>query len=139
MPREPLAAILRVRRLALDQATRELAECLRVETATGRAVAAVEQAIAQEQKAASSLAGDDLVVEMFGAWLKRARQDLRAAVDARERAEAETARARAVVAAARAAVAAIESELARKAAEQDAAAARREQQVLDEVAQRRRR
>jgi flagellar export protein FliJ len=132
MKRDPLAAVLRLRRLAMEDATRDFAECLRSEAEAGKAVAAVEAAIDRETEIASSLEAGDAVVEAFGAWLKRVRKDLRAAQTLHEHSENETARARAALGVARAAVKATEHLIA----EQDAAAtlevARQEQRELDE-------
>lgn len=139
MSRDPLLAVVRLRRMALDDASREFAECLRRETAAQQAAAAVEAAIVREADAATSLAADDAVVEAFGTWLKRARADLRAAQTAHEDAEIETTRARAVLQAARAAVKAAEQMLAEKQASRQATLARREQAALDETGQRSRR
>ncbi len=139
MKREPLAAVVRLRWAAQEDAARELADCLRVEAEAQQAVSAIRAAIERETEAASNLDADDAVVEAFGIWLKRARKDLRDAEAARERAETDTTRSRAVLAAARAAVKAAEEMLETKAAIQRTEAGRREQQVLDEVGQRQRR
>ena len=133
MNRDPLLAVLRLRRMALDDASREFADCLRREAEAQNAVAAVEAAIARESDAATSLSADDTVVEAFGIWLKRARRDLHAAFAARQEAELETTRCRAILAAARAAAKAAEQLLAERKAEEQVAAARREQSVLDEI------
>jgi hypothetical protein len=133
--REPLLAVVRLRRMALDDASREFAESLRREAEAQQAAAAVEAAIVREADAATSLAADDATVEAFGIWLKRARQDLRVAQAARDDAEIETTRVRAVLQAARAAVKAAEQMLAEKQAAQQATLARRQQAELDETGQ----
>jgi len=132
MKRDPLAAVLRLRRLAMEDASRDFAECLRSEAEAGKAVAAVEAAIERETDIASSLEAGDAVVEAFGAWLKRARKDLRAAQTMREHTENETARARATLAVARAAVKATEHLIAEQNAAAGLQAARQEQRELDE-------
>lgn len=133
MTRDPLAAVLRLRRLAMEDVSRDFAECLRGEAEARQAVAAMEAAIDRETELASSLEVGDAVVEAFGAWLKRARKDLRAAQALHEQSESETARARAALAVARAALKATEHLVA----EQEAAAAletaRQEQRELDEI------
>ncbi len=139
MKRDPLAAVLRVRRLAMEDATRDFAECLRCEAEAGQAVAAVEAAIERETEVASSLSAGDAVVEAFGAWLKRVRKDLRAAQALHEQAENETARARAALAVARSGVKATEHLIAQQAAAAAAEAARQEQRDLDEIGRRPRR
>jgi hypothetical protein len=118
MKRDPLPVVLRLRRLALDDASREFAECLRREAEAERAAAAVEAAIAREAEAASDISGGDWVVEAFGVWLKQARRDLRVARTAQEHAAAETTRVRAVLARARAAVKAAETMMAEAASVQ---------------------
>ncbi len=139
MSRDPLPAVVRLRRMGLDEASREFAECLRREAEAQHAASAVEAAIVREADAATSLTADDAVVEAFGIWLKRARNDLRAAQTLQENAEIETTRVRAVLQAARAAVKAAEQMLAEKQASQQATLARREQADLDETGQRSRR
>ncbi|HTW71243.1 MAG TPA: flagellar FliJ family protein [Acetobacteraceae bacterium] len=133
MKRDPLAAVLRLRRLAMEDATRDFADCLRSEAETRQAVAAVEAAIERETTLASSLEGGDAVVEAFGAWLKRARKDLHAAQSRHEQSESETARARAALAVARAAVKAAEHLMAEQEAAAALEASRREQRELDEI------
>jgi hypothetical protein len=137
MPRDPLAALVRVRRLGLDGATRELAECLRAEAEASQAVNAVQAAIGRETEAAENVGGDDADVEAFGRWLRRARQDLAAAERARDEAEAATALRRVAVRAERAALAMAEAALETRHAARRAEAQRREQAAIDEVAQRR--
>lgn len=138
MPREALDVLLRLRRLAREDAIRGLGVCMKADAAAGAAVARIDASIAAENEAATRLDGDDIAVEAFGRWLRRVRQERDAAAAARERAEAETVRARAVLGAARAALAGVESELSRRAEEARLAALRREQAAIDEHAGRRR-
>lgn len=138
MPRDSLEAVLRIRQRALDEAVRDFAEALRIEAEAEQATGAIEAAMAREAEAASDPATDDAAVEAFGVWLRKARKDLAMATIARERAAAETARQRAIVAAARAAVRAAEQMISDRAARRRAAADRREQHALDEIALRRR-
>lgn len=137
MTHDPLEALLQMRRIAADEARRGLAECLRRESEATAAVAAIEDAIERETEAASSLIAGDAEVEAFAAWLRRIRPKQLAAHAAAKEAEASTTRARGVLGAARAAVRAVEETLARQAAEAEAAAQRKAQSELDEVAQRR--
>jgi flagellar export protein FliJ len=134
MTRDPLESLVRLRRLAVDQARRGLADCLRIEEETMHAVAIIEAAIQRETEAASDLAADDADVEAFAAWLRRIRPKQHAAHLAE--AEAETAQARVVLAAARTAMEAAEEMLAKHDAARQAEAERQEQHALDEVAQR---
>ncbi len=138
MPRDPLHAVLRLRRLAMDDAMRELAAALATEGVAAEVCARIEAAIVAEQQAVSRLDADDLAVEAFGRWLRRIRRERDAASAAREQAGAETVRVRAVLGAARASLAVIESEIQRRTEEARAAALLREQAVIDESAQQRR-
>jgi len=94
MTRDPLTALLRLRRLTADQARRALADCLRVESLAAQSVASVDAAIEHETAAATSLASSDAEVEAFAAWLRHIRPKQHAAQAAAEQAEAETVRAR---------------------------------------------
>ena len=134
MSGKPLEALLRLRRMAMDEARRGLAECLRIESQAAATVAAVEAAIRHETEAALSLAAGDAEVEAFGNWLRRVRPKQRSAAAAEQEAAAATARARAVLSASRAAVRAVEDRLEQEAAVERARAERREQAQLDEVA-----
>lgn len=134
MARDPLDSVLRLRRLARDAALRDLATALRQEAVCAQTVAALEATIVRETEAAANLAGDDGVVETFGVWLRRARQELDGAAAARDAAGEEVVLGRAVLAAARAAVRAAEELLARQEAERRRVRARQEQRALDEIA-----
>jgi flagellar export protein FliJ len=136
MMHDPLEALLRLRRLAVDEARRGLAECLRVESEAASAVAAIEAAVHCETEVAASLSAGDAEVEAFAAWLRRIRPKQRAAHAAEEEAETATVSARAVLGAARAAVRAAEEMLEKHAAAVHAEAERRAQGEIDEVAQR---
>ena len=72
MTRDPLEALLRLRRVAADEARRGLAESLRVEGEAAAAVAAIAAAIERETEVATSLAVGDAEVEAFAAWFRRA-------------------------------------------------------------------
>jgi hypothetical protein len=52
MTHDPLEALLRLRRMAADEARRGLGECLRIESEAAAAVAAIEAAIERETEAA---------------------------------------------------------------------------------------
>ncbi len=135
MTRDPLEALLRLRRLAADEARSALADCLHNEDVAVQAIAAIEAAIERETTAATSLAAGDADVEAFAAWLRRMRPKQHAAHLAEDQAEAETARARIMLATARTAVQAAEDMLEEHAAARRAVAERRAQNELDEVAQ----
>lgn len=134
MTHDPLEALLRLRRTAVDEARRGLAHCLRVEGEAAASVSAIEAAIERETELASSLAAGDAEVESFALWLRRIRPKQRAAQAAELEAATATARARAVLGAARAAVRAVEATLEKHAAAAQAEAERRAQAEIDEVA-----
>jgi flagellar export protein FliJ len=137
MMRDPLESLLRLRRLAVDQARRGLADCLRVESQAAHAVAAIETAIDHETDVATDLASGDAEVETFAAWLRRIRPKQDAAHAAEAQAEASTAQGRAILAAARAAVRAAEEMLGEHAAARLVEEEHQAQREIDEAAQRR--
>jgi flagellar export protein FliJ len=134
--RDPLEALLRLRRIAADEARRGLAECLRTEGEAAAAVATIEAAIDRETEAATSLAAGDAEVEAFAAWLRRILPKQRAALAAAEAAEAATTQARGVLGAARAGVQATEETLEKRAVVLRAEAEHNAQNEIDEAAQR---
>ncbi len=133
MKNDSMVTVARLRRLARDEASQELSRALATEAAAdARAVDATRQ-IADETAAASSLMGDDAMVEAFAAWLPGARQHATKTRAERERAGAEVSRMRAILAVSRAAVEAVETLLAQRAEASAKDRARREQAELDEV------
>jgi flagellar export protein FliJ len=136
MKHDPLESLLRLREVAVDEARRHLADCLRIESEAAAKVAAIEAAIARETEAASSLAASDAEVQAFAAWLHRIRPEQQAAHAGEETAEAATAEVRAVLSAARAGVRAVEQMLENKAKAAHEEAERKTQGQIDEVASR---
>jgi flagellar export protein FliJ len=134
MTPDPLDALLRLRRMAVDEARLGLAECLRTESEAANAAGEVDAAIDRETEAASSLAAGDAEVEAFAAWFHRIRPRQHAAHEAEATAEAETVSARAILAVAQAAVRAAEEMMAKHAAAAHAGAERRAQAEIDEIA-----
>lgn len=133
MKHKAIQTVARLRRLALDDASQALSRALAAETiAAARADEATRQ-IADEAAAASSLTGDDGMVEAFAAWLPGARQHAAEARDACERAGAEVARMRAVLTASRAACEAVEALLTQRAEAEARERDRRSQAELDEA------
>lgn len=130
---DPLPTLLRLRRLAVDQARRALADCLRSETEAREAVRETEAAIAREQEAASQPTGDDQTVEDFAVWLRRARSDLAHAAEALLVAETRTQEARIALVSERSAMETVETMIARHDTEKAAQAMRQEQAALDET------
>ncbi len=136
MPRDPLDAVLRVRRMAVDTARRHLAECLAVEEAARNRVAWAEAQIDEEARAAADVTAGDNAVEAFAAWLPVGRAAVTAAQAAYEKAVAEVTMARTAVTMARAAAEAAADLQRRRAAAHAALAERRAQNALDEIAAR---
>jgi flagellar export protein FliJ len=134
MTRDPLEALLRLRRMTVDEARRDVAECLRIESEAVAAVAAIKASIAHETAAATSLAAGDAEVEAFGAWFRRIRPTQLAVLAAKDEAETAMVRARGVLGAARAAVRAAEKMLEMHAAAARAATEHRAQIEIDEAA-----
>lgn len=133
MPRDPLDPLLRIRRMAQDEAVAALSRSLQAETDAENLAKQADRQIAAETAAASAVDGDDSVVEAFAAWLPGARHRAAQANVARERAAADVARARAALTMARAAREAVAALIAQRASEQAAAAAGREQNALDDA------
>ena len=134
MTRDPVESLLRLRRMAADEARHGLAECLRVESETAAAVAAIQAAIEREAEVATNLATGDAEVEAFAAWLRRIRPKQQSARAAEAEAATATTHARAILGAARAAVRATEKMLEQHAATAQAELERREQREIDEAA-----
>jgi flagellar biosynthesis chaperone FliJ len=133
MKHKAIQTVARLRRIALDDASQALSRALAAETvAAARADDAARQ-IAEEAAAASSLTGNDAMVEAFAAWLPGARQHAAETREACERAGAEVARLRAVLTASRAAYEAVETLLAQRAEAQAKERDRRSQAELDEA------
>ncbi len=134
MPRDPMTILLRLRRMTADEAQRALAECLRAETAAAAAVRLIETEIERETEAVCGVETDDRAVEEFGAWFRRIRKERLSAAIAMQQAEGRTHEARAVLAAGRGALQAVEDVIAKREADRQAADARAEQRLLDEMA-----
>ena len=135
MARDPLATLLRVRRLALDEARLSLANCLDAEAVAVRTITEAEAEIVRERATAASFDTDDTAVEAFAAWLRVARGRSERAAAVHERLMAETTRARAIVAVARGSFEAAQSALEQQAEHAREARQRREQLSLDESVQ----
>ncbi len=138
MPRDPLQTVLRLRRIANNEARRAVSDAVAQETLAQRLADMVDDEIARETALACRLEADDAAVEAFGAWLTCARQRAELARNAAERAGAETARARAVLNLARAGLEAAEALLADRQDAASAAQARGEQHALDDLVRRQR-
>ena len=108
MARDPLAALIKVRKLACDEAQRRLVEALNLEDRAEQAAHRVERTIAQETEAATDVDGSDAMVEAFGAWLPEARRQLAAARQVLLDRQAETVRTRVELTACRTALETVE-------------------------------
>ena len=129
-----LATLLRIRKAAVDQGRRALADCLAAETSALDSLRDIEIAITRETEMASQPAAGDEGVEDFARWLRRACQDRADSERALQMAEAGTQEARAVLAAAQAAMRAVESVIEARAAAGQAAGLKAEQDAIDEIA-----
>lgn len=109
MARDPLATLIKVRKLACDEAQRNLVEALTLEDRAEQLSHRVERTIAQEMQAATDVNGSDAMVEAFAAWLPGARQQLASARQALLDRQAETMRNRAELTACRTALEIVET------------------------------
>jgi putative NADH-flavin reductase len=133
MKHEVMVTVARLRRLARDEARQDLSRAVAAEAAAATRADEAVQRIAEEAVAASSLTGDDAVVDAFAAWLPGARRyaaETRALCD---HASAEVGRMRAILTASRTASEAVETLLAQRADAQAKDYARRMQSELDEA------
>jgi hypothetical protein len=131
-----LEVVGRVRKLAVDQARRELAARLAAEAAGDAAEQAARTSLLREREAARRLHAKDASSAAFPAWLPRGLQSIAAAHDASVQAQEAATRARTRLTEAYAAAVAAEQMLARDNAARILEANRREQAALDEVGQR---
>lgn len=109
MPRDGLVTLIKVRRFACDEAMRKLATALADEDKAERGTHEIERTIAEEMAAASHPDGSDAMVEAFGAWLPRARQQLEGARRVLADRQAETVRLRAELTVCRTALESVET------------------------------
>ena len=135
MQRDPLSALLKLHRLSVDRARRDLAEHLQAER---QAEAALHQAGAelhQQATEAGHLAQNAGYADAFALWLPRGQAAVQASRDAVARAEAATASARTTLGRLRAAARATEDLIGRRRAAKALTLARKEEAVLDEAGQ----
>ena len=109
MTRDPLVTLIKVRKLACDEAQRKLVEALALEDRAEQMSQRVERTIAQETQAATDVNGSDAMVEAFAAWLPGARQQLASARQLLLDRQAETMRSRAELTACRTALETVET------------------------------
>ena len=132
-----LDVVARLRKLAVDEARRDLADRLATEARADEADRTAQANLQREHTAAATLGAEDALIEAFATWLPKGLAARDTARDASLRAQEATEEGRAAVTAARASAEAVEQMLAQFAAERLAELNRREQAVLDEVGQRR--
>lgn len=133
MVRDPLQVLLRLRRLAVDDARRTLADRLRSEGAAAAALAEIRDQIKQQTTFIQGADTDIQLGQAFGTWLEWAELRRRGALAALQASEGETASARGVLADERAAMRAVETLIDKQDADRQAAAQRNEQRDLDEA------
>lgn len=127
----------RMRRMVVEEARHGLATCLDAETAAAARERQAAADLVREHAIAASPAADDAVVEAYVAWLPAGRAALEKARAARDRADAATTQARARLNAGRMAEEAVQRRIAELDRLERAAALRREQADLDEMARNR--
>ncbi len=133
MSRDALEIVLRIRRVAVDEAKRGLAVALAAEGVAQRQATAAEDMIASESDNAADVNQGDASVEAFAAWLPVGRAKAKAARSALEAAGADVVLQRAALTAARAAAEAAEALLDRRRAARLLAEAAKALAVADEV------
>ena len=109
MARDPLETLIKLRKLACDEAQRNLVEALALEHRAEQMCHRVERTIAQEAEAATDVNGSDAVVEAFAAWLPGARKQLASARQVLQDRQVETMRSRAELTACRTALETVET------------------------------
>ncbi len=109
MGRDTVATLIKVRRLACDEAKRQVVQALNEESRAERIVQETERVIAQEMETASDPNSSDAVVEAFGAWLGGARRQLETSRCKLLDRQAETIRVRADLTATRTALESVEA------------------------------
>ena len=108
MQAKRLINIVKLRRAAVDDAQRAVAECVAIESRAEAQYHDWESKIWRETEAASALDATDMGVGSFAKWLPEARHQLATARAQYDRTIAETSGARAHLAATRAALSAVE-------------------------------
>lgn len=133
MPADPLVALLKLRRQAVEEGRRAVAALIRAETEAEQAHQDARDSLAREAEAASRMSASDHAVEAYAAWLPVGRAAEQAAQRRLDADRAATAGGRSALALARAALRAAEILAEQRAAALATLAARREQAALDEA------
>lgn len=137
MKDESLGTLLRLRRIAADEARRNLADCLRQESAARQALRDLEAAVECQMEAAARVDASDRAVEEFAAWLRRNRIEKETNEQALHLAETRSAEARSVLSVSMIAVETLEKLLDRRAEAREAGRDRQDRNDLDELGNRR--
>ncbi len=131
---DPLATVLRIRRVTVDEARRLLSAALSAEEQADRIAAAADAAIGTEGEIAADLMAGDSAVEAYAAWLPVGRAQAVQARAASDRARSDVAKARAALTAARAAAESADTLLRNRQSAAAVEVARRAQGEMDEIA-----
>ena len=134
----PLLALMRLRRVGVIEARRDLVARLDAQNVAEQALVGIEHRMAHEAGIAAAVTGSDAMVEACGRWLGPARREAATAGADRDRAFAETNIARARLAALRAAVEAVRGVVDKREEAIEVQAARHEQALIDELTRSRR-
>ncbi|WP_158743957.1 hypothetical protein [Acidisphaera sp. L21] len=133
---DALDTVLRIRRVTVDDAKRDLAAMLRIEEDAQLKAEATEALIAQEAAAATDLRAGDDAVEAYAVWLPVGRANAAAARAAHENACSAVAMARAALTIARAAAESAQQLLEKRSKERQLEQGRKIQAAMDEIASR---
>jgi flagellar biosynthesis chaperone FliJ len=134
MARDQLDVLLRVRRVAEDEAKRALVARLDEETAARHRLQMAEARLRQERDIATDPGQSDGSVEAYIAWLPSGRRAVAAAQAAHDEAAAKVTLARAELTLAHAAAEAADEFIEQREAKAETALARKAQAALDEIA-----
>ncbi len=134
MARDPMQMLLAVRRQAVEQARHALAACLAAETAAADRLKAIDDAAQRDRVAGGAIAEAHLFTDMFALRVQTSASERHAALAALAAARDVSADARAALVAAKTAAESVETLITERAEAADAAANRREQHTLDDMA-----
>ena len=137
MTSDPLQAVLALRRRAVEEGRRALAESMEAAAAAAKEARAAELAITREMQRASAIDENDSMVEAFASWLPAARQRAALAQARQDRQDAEVARCRADYTVCRTALEATEELIAARRAARAEEEARQQQRELEDHSMRR--
>ncbi|MBB3174760.1 flagellar export protein FliJ [Endobacter medicaginis] len=134
--KDPLLSLLRLRKQAMDDARRMVAESLDAHHVAQHRLHLAEENLERETRAASALDAGDGAVEAFARWLHIGQAEITRCRDTEREAGGAVDRARAALGLARAAVEVVERLIASRAEAEARQAIRREQAQIDELRRR---